>query len=476
MKLTKKILAVVLAVMMLSGTLTCFAAELDTDAVNAHYGQYKNYLLLGDSSASGYRDVMSENDNAYNKKYYQTTYYRVPGSYGDIIANAIVEDKSMTAFAGPGFRTTEVRYMLEDDFAASCDDPYLFHPSQLYVYKKYGYLPGDERIRQAYKDAVANADLISIGIGGNDWGEYLVWVLKDVLKKENVGDKYIKMVEDLLNSGLVDENVIEKVVEIAHIAGALPELLATAPAALSKGVSTFYNNWDIMIQDFYDLNPDVTLMVVGMGDQAYKGKNYDYDGVAGEPVETKEKSEVEAAAMAKITEIILSLANKPMVEGAEKFGYIYVDPNGATYVDCHPDADGHVFIANKIIEALPDKEIFSMFEDVTPGHKYYKEIEYVVKNGYMFQTGESTFSPDGILTKAELSQALNAITGDYEITDNTDKVTKMSMAFTMFSNVKQNSFAGWIKAFVLTVKTAFSGFGEITRAEAARYIYQYTSI
>ena len=476
MKTVRKIFAVVLAFMMLSGTLTCFAVQLNTDAVNGHYGQYKNYLLLGDSSASGYRDVMSDKDDAYNREYYQTTYYRVPGSYGDIIANAIVEDKSMTAFAGPGFRTTEVRYMLEDEFAATCDDPYLFYPSQLYVYEKYGYPPGDEKVRQAYKNAVANADLISIGIGGNDWGEYLVWVLSDVLEKENVGDKYIKMVKDLLNGGFIEENVIEKVVEIAHIAGALPELLAAVPTALGKGVSTFYNNWDIMIQDFYDLNPDVTLMVVGMGDQAYKGKNYDYDGVVGEPVETKEKSEIEAAATAKITGIILSLANKPMIEGAKKFGYTYVDPNGATYVDCHPDADGHMFIANKIIEALPDKEISARFTDVTPGHKYYKEVEYVVKNGYMFSTSENTFSPDDALTKADLSKALNAITGDYEITDNTGKVTKMSFAFTMFSKVKQKDFIGWIKAFILTVRTAFSSFGEITRAEAARCIYEYTNI
>ncbi|MGN0443683.1 MAG: S-layer homology domain-containing protein [Acutalibacteraceae bacterium] len=476
MKTVKKILAVILTLMMLSGALTCFAVELNTDAANAHYGQYNHYLLLGDSSASGYRDVMSDKDNAYNKKYNQTTYYRVPGSYGDIIANAIVEDKSMTAFAGPGFRTTEVRYMLEDEFAANCTDPYLFHPSQLYVYKKYGYLPGDERIRQAYKDAVANADLISIGIGGNDWGEYLVWVLSDVLEKENVADKYIKMVEDLLDDDFFDENVVEKVVEIAHIAGALPELLTAVPTALKEGVSTFYNNWDIMIQDFYDLNPDVTLMVVGLGDQSYKGKNYDYDGVVGEPVETEEKSEIEKAATAKINEIILSLANKPMIEGAEKFGYIYVDPSGATYVDCHPDADGHMFIANKIIEALPDKDIYDMFTDVTPGHKYYKEIEYVVKNGYMFSTSENTFSPDEVLTNAELSKALSAITGDYEITDNTDKVTKITFAFTMFSNVKQKGFAAWLKAFILTVRTAFGSFGDITRAEAARGIYEYTNI
>ena len=115
-RITKKTLAVILAIVMLSSTFVCFAAELNQDAVNLHYGQYENYLLLGDSVASGYRDEMSENDKAFNSANSHTTYYRVPGSYADIVANAIVADKSMTALAAPGFRTIEMRYMLEDDY------------------------------------------------------------------------------------------------------------------------------------------------------------------------------------------------------------------------------------------------------------------------------------------------------------------------------------------------------------------------
>lgn len=47
-KILKNSLAVLLAVLMLSGSFTCFAAvELNQDAVNLHYGQYKNYVLLG---------------------------------------------------------------------------------------------------------------------------------------------------------------------------------------------------------------------------------------------------------------------------------------------------------------------------------------------------------------------------------------------------------------------------------------------
>ena len=128
MKTMKKILAVILAILMLSGSFVCFAYELNQEAVNKHYGQYENYLLLGDSVASGYRDEVSENDALFNDSVYESTYYRVPGSYADVLTKAIIEDDTMTAFAGPGFRTIEIRYMLEDDFDEG--DDYMFHPSR----------------------------------------------------------------------------------------------------------------------------------------------------------------------------------------------------------------------------------------------------------------------------------------------------------------------------------------------------------
>ena len=45
-KFMKKSLAVLLAIVMISATFVSFAAELNQDAVEAHNGQYKNYLLL----------------------------------------------------------------------------------------------------------------------------------------------------------------------------------------------------------------------------------------------------------------------------------------------------------------------------------------------------------------------------------------------------------------------------------------------
>lgn len=486
----KKSVAVVLALVMLSASFVGSAAfELNEEAAAKHYGQFENYLLLGDSVASGYRDEMSDDDATFNEANNESTYYRVPGSYADVLANAIIEDKSMTALAGPGFRTIEMRYMLEDDFAATCEDEYLFWPSHLYTYENQicdccglNMLPGSEHFRKEFKKSIAEADLITLGVGGNDWGAYLGWVINKLLEEQNVGDEFMDMFNDVLEKSTMDLGTIEKLIEVAHLAGALPALLTEIPAALNYGLSNFYNNWDIMIQDIYDLNPDVTLIVLGMSDNSLKGKHYDYNGVEGAPVipEGEEPGELEALAMSTIVEFIMTVGNTPMINGAEKFGYTYVDTAGTTYVDSHPDADGHRFIANKIIEALPDPVISKQFEDVKPGHKYYNDIEYVVANGIMSSTSETTFSPDAAFTNGDLNEAMNAITGAQNDTENDSSASVLKFAISLFTASFKKGFAGIFKGIALSFRVladnSFGMKGSITRAEAANYLRDFCEI
>ena len=170
--------------------------------------------------------------------------------------------------------------------------------------------------------------------------------------------------QEIIANCSFDAEMVEDLVELAHVAGALPELVATLPQALSYGLGNFYKNWDIMIQDIYDLNPDVTLMVIGMSDNSLKGKYFGYNGEEGKPINA-ENTEPSAVATT-IVEFIMSVGNGPMIESEEKFGYTYVDTAGTTYVESHPDADGHIHIANKIIEALPSVKAPSGDSDVTP--------------------------------------------------------------------------------------------------------------
>ena len=467
-KIMKKSLAVILALVMISSTfICCFATELNQEAADLHRGQYKKYVLLGDSVASGYRDQITDNDELYNEAYQDSTYFRYAGSYADVLTKAIIEDDTMIAFAGPGFRTLEVRYMLEDDFD-ECDD-YMFHPSHLYIVGD----PASQEIRAAYKKAVAEADLITLGVGGNDWGAYLGWVVNDIFEEEHVPAEYKAKLREVLENSNMDLGTIEKIVEVADIAGMVPVLLEKVPEALKHGLGGFYKNWDIMIQDIYDLNPDVTLMVVGMSDNSVKGKYYDYDGVVGGPVngEATEEDASKAQLMSVIIGVIMGIGNKPMIDGAEKFGYTYVDTTGTTYVDSHPDAAGHVHIANKIIEALPHPDFYNKFDDVKTGHKYYNAIEYVVINGIMSPTSATTFSPDAALTKGQLAEAFNAINGTNKATDNDDEVGFLNFAAQTYINSVRRGFVGFFKGTILLYnminENIFNLNRTVTRAEAA---------
>ncbi|MBE6786162.1 MAG: S-layer homology domain-containing protein [Ruminococcaceae bacterium] len=466
----KKSFAAALALVMIFCTFSCLAAaELNQDAVDAHYGQYKNYVLLGDSVASGYRDVITDRDQQFNTETKESAFNRIEGSYGDIIADAIIEDQSMVAMAGPGFRTIEIRYMLEDDYAANCTDEYLFYCSNIHS-------NGDPitKWRPLYKEAVRNADLITLGVGGNDWGAYITWVVIETLSKAGIYDDILDAVSELIASSSINLETIGEIMEIVAInSDAFAEVITTLPSALEYGLSTFYENWDIMIEDIYAYNPDVTLMVVGMSNNGIKGKYYDYDGVEGGPVTGGVIGGAGNAATEYIVDFIMTVGNTPMIEGAKKYGYTYVDTEGTTYVESHPDADGHVYIANKIIEALPDRDIATKYEDVKPGHKYFGAIEYVLKNGIMAETSETTFSPDDALTSGQLAAALNAIKGTDNSTDGTSKVNVASFAFAMISGGASNGIAGFFKGVSLFLKIVaahnYKVTETITRGEAANY-------
>ena len=473
-KMMKKSLTVLLAVMMLSCSFSCLAAvEINQEAVNAHYGQYKNYVLLGDSAASGYRDVITDRDQQFNTETKESAFNRVEGSYADIIADSIIEDGSMTAMAGPGFRTIEIRYMLEDDYAANCTDEYLFYCSNVHS-------NGDpvKYWRPLYQQAVRDADLITLGVGGNDWGQYILWYLGETLTRAGAYDEIVGSLEKLIGGGVeFNLTTVAKALEIiATNADAIAEVFAGLPAALEYGLSTFYENWDIMIEDIYAYNPDVTLMVVGMSDNGVKGNYFDYDGNIGGPVTNSLIGGGDSNAIAKyIVDFIMTVGNTPMIEGAKKYGYTYVDITGTTYVESHPDAGGHRHIANKIMEALPDRDIATKYDDVKPGNKYYASVEYVLKNGIMSATSETTFSPDDDLTASQLADALFAIAGKDNKINIPTKVNVATFAIAMLSAGATRGFTGFFKGvstfFRVVIDSSFNVTSTISRGQAALYFH-----
>lgn len=433
MKILKRIIAVLLTLVIVSGSFVCFAADSEKQ-----YYDYGTYVLLGDSVSSGYRDF----------NYRDTEFKFAPDSYSDFVSKDLGVE--LIPMACPGFRTVEMRHVFEDDYIV--EDDFLYYGPAMSGEEIEAKIP---EIRQA----VAQAGLITLGIGGNDWGKFLVWVVTELLEENKLAEDCVAELREFLKNANLEDDVIDKMVEIADITNALPELVKVVPEAVEYSFTTYLENWDYMIQDIYDLNPDVTLLVIGM---------YDTSARLEEDLAESKTAYIKHG----ISKLIIDTANKPMIESAEKFGYIYVDTTGTLFETNHPTVEGHRHIANRILEELPDAR-FVYTDDVSIRNANYKAIEYVALNNIMPGTSETTFSPDEPMTKAVMSQAINKITGNYKITDSTDAVSSFDIAIATFTGTKMNSITTFFKAIKFAVDIIVSGDNNITRGEAAGILYSY---
>lgn len=373
-KRLRSLLCALLAMTMLSSTVVCFAQDSET---GKKYHDYGTYVLLGDSVAAGYSDVTP----------IDCEFKRVDTSYGAIVADTIGAE--LIPMACPGFRTIEMRYMFEDDYEG---DDYLFHDAS------------DPELMEsripAFRQAVADAGLITLGLGGNDVGTFLGWVVLDALAQGGEFDEFVAAAKEMLESAGIQNDTLTSLLDLAAVMGALPGVLEVLPEAIEYGISNYIENWDYVIQDIYDLNPDVTLLVVGLFDTGYKTE---------EDLENDDPNSISH----KISQTLVDAINAPMKAGADKFGYIFVETSGTVCDISHPTPAGYRNIANKILAALPEDTF--PFTDVSASDSYYNAVKYVYENGIMNGTSETTFSPDSSMTRAQLVEALYRLAGSPDV-------------------------------------------------------------
>lgn len=436
MKTFKKTVAVLLTLVLLSGSFMCAAVDGEKQ-----YHKYEKYLLLGDSEASGFKDYT----------YVMTEFTRVPNSYPDLIAKELGAE--LIPMACPGFRTVELRHMLDDDYVV--EDDYLFsavphhEPEEIEAKKP--------EMRQAIKDA----DLITLGIGGNDWGAYLGWVMTDLLEENPLPEDFEKALREFLSKATVEDDIIGTIVDMAKVFMSMDVFVKSLSEALVYSFKTLHENWCHIIEDIYEMNPDVTLVVVGMFITTYKTEEGAPDVV------------IEPDPLAvEVEQMMIDFGNKPMVDNEEKYGYIYVDTAGTVVETCHPTDGGHRHIANRILEELPDARF--PYTDVSINSSEYKAIEYMYLNDLMNGETETTFGGDKKITKAELSKALSKLSDSFKATDSSKEVKKIELCSDTFKLSGKNGIKDILGYLGEIITLIFSGeaFKTVTRAEAALRIYQ----
>jgi lysophospholipase L1-like esterase len=436
MKNLKKALAVLLTLVLVSGSFMCFALDSEKQ-----YFDYDKVLLLGDSQASGHTD--------YNYK--NTEFIRIDDSYCAYVADDLGAE--LIPFACPGFRTIELRYMLDDNYRP--DDKYLFSanledPPERIVAR----IP-------AMQQAVKDADVIIVCIGGNDWGGYLGWVFEDVQLENQLPDDVKNAIVEYLKNAKIGDDIIENIIKIGDTFNAADELLKAIPEAIEYCFRVMEENWKAIVEIIYENNPDVTLVAVGL----FSGYLKTQEGVPDVVAQPNDLAML-------VEDGIIANGNKFMVKYQPEYGYIYVAPRNVIVETAHPTPAGHRQIADAILNALPDKR-FQYTEDVTLRNPAFTAIEYLTINGYMTGTSDTTFSPDDALTEEAFSKAINKIDSNYKVSDSDKKVSKLKIIYNLYKITDKSDFFDFIDILNFSIRVLVKCDNDISRDEFAGILYYY---
>ena len=240
--MSRRLLSLLLAVIMLLGTLCMTAAAATKENVK----QYGIYTCLGDSISAGYTVEGTEN-------YAMCT---MPGAYHSIVAEAT--GAKLQQFGWSAFRSVELRYMLEGE---------IHDPDYQTWHDTFGALIDtsilDEH-RDDYLAAIDSADLITINVGSNDVVSYSFGKAINELYNEDNDNPLYKAAKEYLDAEGDPGAAMLKLLKGANTAGKVPVVLATLTRALRTSINNFKQNFNASINDIYQRNPDVTIVVVGL--------------------------------------------------------------------------------------------------------------------------------------------------------------------------------------------------------------------
>lgn len=374
-KFLKRAVCIVLMLSMFASMAVCFAATEDKQ-----YRHYDKLVQLGDSAAAGFDEEPG--------KWVNTEFNYVEHSYPAIVAKALGAE--CIPLACQGFRTIEMRYMLEDDFVG---DSYLFHDTYD--------IPRTEALKPYFREQIADADIITLGLGGNDVGTYLSWVVIRALEKDSALKPFCDAAKEMLaNLGITDDPIY-KLIELADTMGKLPELLKRLPEGIAFGVSNYLKNWNIVMDDIYALNPDVTMVVAGLFDTGYKNEA-DLDD-----------NSTNAMISHAVAQTIVDAINAPMKQNADKYGYIYVEMDKIICLGAHPTRPGYAKMAETILAALPEADF--AYDDVFGNDWYYEAVKFVTNNKFMNGVSDKLFAPKDNITRAQLVETLYKLAGSPDV-------------------------------------------------------------
>ena len=269
-------------------TISAAAAGVDSHAEEEK--EELNYVSLGASNVNGYgmhgylgEDVykyplLKQTANIYGYK--QNT----PGSYPVLIQEALSEkyNVSLSQLAISSMRAEEVRFLLDDSYTGDAYTDWRFCDVEGYDQRwsqNWFYLAGKleweaqgnagdptqeqavEALKEAYRDAIANADLITVDIGVNNFGVYASNQIVSNMYENDI----TKLDPEL--AAKYEEGKAYALEIIAEYADGIiipAETLEHMADTMAYALVGFCLSFDAVMEQIYTLNPDAEVVVVSI--------------------------------------------------------------------------------------------------------------------------------------------------------------------------------------------------------------------
>ena len=457
MKTTKKIVAALLAVVLVVSLMSVGAFAATKDNVK----QYGVYTALGDSMGSGFGQPQYTELGNGSMVDTNVLGQRIEGSYPDLIADWTGAKLNQMCY--PGYTAAILRYELCDDYAEQANS---WEINQIENFS-FGVYTKEflEENKQTFRDAIAESDLITLDIGLNDTWYIMMSLVYEIADQEwllnNNGAERGTLAAELEKYGTwgtVARNVEYLLLSIAEN----PQLWAQFASELVSGLTQYWTvyqeHYRAIVEAIYDLNPDVTVVALqscnsfkylnltpGTASNTYKFSISDSVTTVSLPIlgEFTLPDSIHLAFDASMTNVT-GLMYDVVYESVRK-SFVGVKPNyyyadGMEDVELignhfaipmyenstidnsgfnpHPTTKGHEQIAENIVAVLPEEGsstgttgTTSKFTDVSASAWYASFIDYAVDNGFMTGTSDTTFEPDGTLTRAMVVTMLYAMDG-----------------------------------------------------------------
>jgi len=268
----KRLLALLLVLsLVVSMVPTAFAAETEQ----------KTYVSLGASNVNGYglRGYIPVDDETMNAAALDYTIKmgknvlgytsETPGSYPVLIAEKMGYDLDQLAISS--MRAEELHILLDNDYYGDAYTAWRFYDDNdpnnrdkwfniATMLTEQGF--GIAKLREQYQKKIAEADVITVDIGMNNFGVYISHQLTSDYRYDEDLAVIDPALEEEFEAGktYVKELVAEQVPEYSAMLLGMEDFVDTLAYALVG----FCVNFDAVMKHIYELNPDATVVAVSI--------------------------------------------------------------------------------------------------------------------------------------------------------------------------------------------------------------------